>query len=572
MRKLFLSLIGIVFLFYSLQVSAHSSILSNKDVTLYKNIFQLQKKGKIKEARSKEKQLKNPLLKGYILYDRYFSKGYRTTQKEITDWMKNYSDYPIASEIYALGKQKKIKKLSRPKGIFGGNTKACDSIARVEPLDLVRAISFSYSDKKKRISAQKKCSKFIQYLSKGKTLSAKKILDENETKKLFKNSDMYIAKIALAYSYFLDNEDELAWKNVQYVLDETRTPPAFAYWLAGLIKWRSNDFLQAADFFEKSSEEASTNALIARSAFWAARAYIRSGKYNRAGDLLEKAASFPRYFYGLLALRSLANDLEHIWDKPALSQEEVSANFSHPALERFYALKQIGQEKWAIEEFSKLYLEADEEARGILWLISEQNGFQEKLQNMTGSLNGGQTRYPLPDWVPQNNWQLDKALVYAFVRQESCFNKRAQSSVGATGLMQIMPKTAKELAKQIQCDWSERKLKEPEYNLALGQTYLQKLLNHDEIQGNLMKTAVAYNAGPGNLIKWQKKMNYQEDPLMFLESLPSKETRSFIEHILVNYWVYRDLMNEPLDSLDNLVAGKWPIYKTYQKSIDKKER
>ena len=156
-------------------------------------------------------------------------------------------------------------------------------------------------------------------------------------------------------------------------------------------------------------------------------------------------------------------------------------------------------------------------------------------------------------------------MVYAFVRQESCFNKRAQSSVGATGLMQIMPKTGKELAHQMQCPWNERKLKEPEYNLALGQTYLQKLMRHEAIQNNLMKTAVAYNAGPGNLIKWEKKMNYQEDPLMFLESLPSKETRSFIERILVNYWVYRDLMNESLESLDALVSGMWPIYRNDSK-------
>ena len=265
--------------------------------------------------------------------------------------MKNYSEYPIASEIYALGKQKNIKKLSRPRGIFGGNTKACDSVARIEPLDLVRAISFSYSDKKKRIKAQKKCSQFIQYLAKGKTLNAKKILEEKETEKLFRDSDMYIAKIALAYSYFLDYENKFAWENVRYVLDEAHTAPAFAYWLAGLIKWRENRFLEAAEFFEKSSKEATTNALIARSAFWAARAYIRAEKYNRAGDLLEKAASYPRYFYGLLALRALANNLEHVWDKPALSQEEVSVNFSHPALERFYALRQIGREMWAIEEF-----------------------------------------------------------------------------------------------------------------------------------------------------------------------------------------------------------------------------
>ena len=129
-----------------------------------------------------------------------------------------------------------------------------------------------------------------------------------------------------------------------------------------------------------------------------------------------------------------------------------------------------------------------------------------------------------------------------------------------------MPQTAKELAQQMQCDWNQRKLKEAEYNLALGQTYLQKIMNLEEVQNNLIKPAVAYNAGPGNLIKWQNKMDYQDDPLMFLETLPSKETRSFIERILVNYWVYRDLMNEPLDSLDAVVNGHWPVYETCSKN------
>ena len=134
----------------------------------------------------------------------------------------------------------------------------------------------------------------------------------------------------------------MAEEQVNYVLD-SYSVPSFAYWLAGLIKWRESNFLEAAEFFEKSSNEASTDALIARSSFWAARAYLKAEKYNRVGDLLEKAASYPRYFYGILALRLLGNDLEHVWDKPALPEEEVTADFSHPALERFYALKQILQ-------------------------------------------------------------------------------------------------------------------------------------------------------------------------------------------------------------------------------------
>ncbi len=569
MKKIFI--FGILLLIFPCQAISQHQILSDKDASLYREVIQLQKKGNTKEALNKEKQIENTILKGYILYERYFSPQYKTSTSEIQNWMQKYADYPIASEIYALGLQKKIKNLPRPKGIFGGNTKACDSVARIEPLDSVRSLSFSYLNSQKRSKAIKKRNQLARYLAQGKTLNAKKVLEEKETQKLFKDADLNIAKIALGYSYFLDNEDKLAKEQVESVLEDTYSPPAFAYWLAGLLEWRAQDFEKAGIFFEKASNSASSDALIARASFWAARAYMRAGSFKRVGDLLEKAASYPRYFYGILALRALGNNLDHVWDKPSLPEEEMSADFSHPALERFYALKQIGKEKWAIDEFSKLYLEADEEGQGVLWLISQKNGFSSTLQNIVGSLNGGKTRYPLPDWTPENDWQLDKALVYAFVRQESCFNKRAQSSVGATGLMQIMPKTAKELASEMQCTWNERKLKDPEYNLALGQTYLAKIMKHDEVQNNLIKTAVAYNAGPGNLLKWEKKMNYQDDPLMFLETLPSKETRSFIERIMVNYWVYRDLMNEPLDSLDAVVAGNWPIYQTCQNSIDKEK-
>ena len=175
-------------------------------------------------------------------------------------------------------------------------------------------------------------------------------------------------------------------------------------------------------------------------------------------------------------------------------------------------------------------------------------------------MDGEKTRYPRPDWQPEDDWQLDKALVYAFVRQESCFNHRAESAVGALGLMQIMPATAKEVANNLQCEYKTRKLKNPEYNLRLGQAYLKKLLDLPQIQNNLIKLAVAYNAGPGNLNRWEKKMDYQDDPLLFLETIPSKETRTFVERILVNYWVYLNLTGMSITSLDEIVANRWPMY------------
>ena len=195
-------------------------------------------------------------------------------------------------------------------------------------------------------------------------------------------------------------------------------------------------------------------------------------------------------------------------------------------------------------------------------MISSQKGFDNELLAVSGEISGQRDmRYPAPQWVPTDGWKADKALVFSFVKQESCFNARAESAVGALGLMQIMPDTGRELAQKMDYPWSLKRLKEPEYNLSLGQNYLLNLLDNAEVNYNLIFLAVAYNAGPGNLAKWKKRMNYQNDPLLFIESIPSKETRSFVERILVNYWVYRSLMGQSMQSLDDVAGGLWPIYR-----------
>ena len=85
-------------------------------------------------------------------------------------------------------------------------------------------------------------------------------------------------------------------------------------------------------------------------------------------------------------------------------------------------------------------------------------------------------------------------------------------------------------------------------------------MDDKQIQGNLLFTAVAYNSGPGNLYKLKKRMKYNEDPLLFIESIPFRETRGFVERIMANYWIYRTLMNQDVLSLDSLIEGCWPVY------------
>jgi soluble lytic murein transglycosylase-like protein len=170
--------------------------------------------------------------------------------------------------------------------------------------------------------------------------------------------------------------------------------------------------------------------------------------------------------------------------------------------------------------------------------------------------------FPMPDWEPTGGYTINRALLFAVVRQESGFNPEAKSPVGALGLMQLMPQTMKAMQKRLadrlgagKVDW-----RDPETSLALGQEYLRYLLADGEIQGDLILAAAAYNAGPGKLAKWRTTLPYDSDPLLFIESLPSKETRNFVQRVLSSMWIYQQKLGQTSPSLDALAAGAWPGY------------
>jgi soluble lytic murein transglycosylase-like protein len=152
-------------------------------------------------------------------------------------------------------------------------------------------------------------------------------------------------------------------------------------------------------------------------------------------------------------------------------------------------------------------------------------------------------------------------LIYALIRQESKFKPQAKSWVGARGLMQLMPRTARFVAKASRFNLKKRSdLFKPEINLTLGQKYIEILLEDKNINGNLFLMAAAWNGGPGNLSKWRKATEYMNDPLFFIESIPARETRNFIEHVLSNLWIYRDQLGQKIPSLDAVSTGLWPQY------------
>ena len=136
---------------------------------------------------------------------------------------------------------------------------------------------------------------------------------------------------------------------------------------------------------------------------------------------------------------------------------------------------------------------------------------------------------------------IDPLLVMALIRQESAFNIRATSRVGARGLMQIMPKTARTINRRT----TKKDLYIPEKNIDLGTRYFAKLLKRYD--NNVVHALAAYNAGFGNVDKWIQRYKTTND-LLFMDIIPFQETRDYVSSILRNYYWYSSLENQNLDS------------------------
>ena len=146
-----------------------------------------------------------------------------------------------------------------------------------------------------------------------------------------------------------------------------------------------------------------------------------------------------------------------------------------------------------------------------------------------------------PNWYFESvsfySSQVDPWLIQSLIRQESAFDPRARSRVGATGLMQLMPATARIYGKI-----NRQQLKDPEQNVRVGIRFFERLL--ERYDGNIHMALAAYNAGPGKVDDWMKRYPTQ-DPLFFTDIIPYRETREYVSFILRNYYWYQYLNGQP---------------------------
>jgi soluble lytic murein transglycosylase-like protein len=339
---------------------------------------------------------------------------------------------------------------------------------------------------------------------------------------------------------------------------------AMGAWTAGLAAWRAGDCLRAAERFDRIV--AGPDDLLAAARYWASRAWLACGKPKTATARLKAAADSDIGFYGILARRALGIEDKGDWREPDFIQADWNTLARMPGARRAAALVEIGQLGLADRELKHLAATGDVTAYEPLLRLAARLNMPATQYWLAHRPPVGQqaplaARFPAPEWTPYRGWRVDKALVFAHALQESNFVTDATSRAGARGIMQLMPGTARDLARGMgeDCD-VDRLARDPEFNIEYGQSYLEKLRDMPWTQGLLPKVVAAYNAGPGSVQRWNTTLKDNGDPLLFLESIPFRETRHYVEVVLRNYWKYQQRQGAAAPSLDAYAANLWPRF------------
>ena len=542
------------------------NILSQEDVKNYRLAYNFQEECKWKSANKHILNISDKTLMGHILAQRYLHpKCYRSKYLELYYWLKKYNDHPQAKRIYRLAIKrmpigyKSPNKPVKPSGIIGDKTNSKKSSKYKSSKKL---------SKNQRLEKQKIINAVKSRVNRGWPTGAVKILQQRDVSILLDQVELDQQKELIAKGYFLANKNELAIKYASEALVNSSMQVPYAAWTAGLASWRLEQYQQAADFFSLFSISLKDDAWHQTSgSFWAARSYAKLAQYDSINFWLQRASQNPNSFYGMLALEILGIKEKIEWKSKKTLNTSNSKLLNLPSGKRLQSLIQVGfndeLEKEIVHINSVLNKEIATESVNIAQhfnLAYTQLKIVNKLEQY-GLTMETNLYYPTPVWEPRGGFTINKELIYAFMHQESMFNASAKSSQGAVGLMQVLPSTAKFItsSKDVKRNNSNI-LKVPEINLEVGQEYIEYLLNLEIVSNNLIYLAAAYNGGPGNLKKWKEETNFLDDPLFFMESIPSRETRWFIEKILTKYWIYQNKNQLDMKSLKMLANGKDPLY------------
>jgi soluble lytic murein transglycosylase len=290
--------------------------------------------------------------------------------------------------------------------------------------------------------------------------------------------------------------------------------------------------------------------------YWQARAWATTGNETAAVDIFKQLAS-KRSFYGFLAANRL-NQKIAVPDQPlqveladiqqVRAQEEFQVVFELLALNRMTEAKKqwwfalAGLPKSSLPTAAKLAQQWQLPAVAI-FTIAKANAWDDM-----------DLRFPILYTAlvqaAASTSELDPAVIYGLIRQESAFDEQAESPVGAKGLMQLMPKTGQQLAEELKQGWKgENSLFDTELNIRYGSLYYKKLLR--QFNGKHVLSAAAYNAGANRVKRWLPE-NQSLPGDIWVETIPYKETRNYVSSVLQYTLIYQERLHRDTLKLEIL--------------------
>ena len=369
----------------------------------------------------------------------------------------------------------------------------------------------------------------------------------------------------IAWSYYIENDDANALRLALASAQGRSAWATQAAWVQGLAAWRLHDYRTSLVAFDRVAKEAPDSELRAAAYYWAARAAIASGEPASVQPRLRAAAANEETLYGLLAAETLGVETDRQRENVRPDRSAWRALEDLPNVRAAMAFAEIGEDGYSDELLRHQARIGDPRQHEQLIGMAQALSLPETQLYLAHNTPQGRklsaaTRYPQPKWEPNGGWRVDPALVFAHTLQESRFQRKAVSAAGATGLMQVRPGTASDLARWNGDGRAPGDLKIPAVNMDFGQRYLQYLSKDSSTGGQLPKVIAAYNAGPAPIARWQTEIRDGGDPLLYIESIPYWETRGYVGIVLRNYWMYEAQQGKPSVSRAALAQGKWPRF------------
>ena len=548
----------IIILFF--MSSIQSQTLTKRDRGLYMKIFDQFRNGNFTGGEINIAKLDNDILLGHVeALKLLHPTKHRSSFLELKNWLLKYNDHYESKRIYKLAVRRMPEGGKSPK-------KPIAPILEKKYLTKTKDKKDT-SNNRSRVFTKENYSKKVSIyntirsrVGRGWPTGALEYFNQN--KSIFSDYEKSFLLSKISNGYYLANLDDKAIKtlgNESFI----KAPYSEGLWIKGLAHYRKQEFEKSSKSFLILSKIANNYWLESAGAYWS---FISSSKMQGNKDImkasieaLERTCQKPYNLYSLLSCFVINKPIDNTLGKNFNELNKNYNQFSQTKLgQRIDALLEINEIGIAEFEINRAQKISNESFKKIILGFAMNNDLSSMQIKTTKSLFGEfadlNLLYPSPKWLDDLNINgLDKNVVMGVVRQESQFSTFAKSGKSAYGLMQVLPSTAKMMDKKKDFLGNRRLLFDPSINVDVGTKYIKSLLSIKYIQGDLLKTLISYNAGPGNLSKWSKKIDYNDDSFLLIESIPSRETRLFVERVLTNIIIYEFLNNQSENYAKQLV-------------------